>query len=88
MTIDFKGNHFPKSVILYAVFFYVRFGVSYRDLEEFLAERDVAVDHATLNRWVVKYSPLIAATAQARKRATAKSWRMPSRAIATQCPAG
>ncbi|MEP5757828.1 MAG: IS6 family transposase, partial [Litoreibacter sp.] len=33
MTIDFKGSHYPKSVILYAIFFYVRYGVSYRDLE-------------------------------------------------------
>ncbi|GAW37404.1 hypothetical protein RA2_04487 [Roseovarius sp. A-2] len=50
VTIDFKGNHFPKSVILYAVFFYVRYGVSYRDLEEIMAERGVEIDHATLNR--------------------------------------
>ena len=41
---------FPKSVILHAVFFYVRYAVSYRDLEEILAERGVRVDHATLNR--------------------------------------
>ena len=74
--IDFKGVHYPKSVILHAVFFYLRYAVSYRDLEEILAERGVAVDHATLNRWVVKFSPLIAARAQAGKRATAKSWRM------------
>jgi putative transposase len=52
VTIDFKANHFPKSVILYAVFFYVRYGVSYRDLEEIMAERGVEIDHATLNRWV------------------------------------
>ena len=76
MTIDFKGSHYPKSVILYAVFFYVRYGVSYRDLEEIMAERGVAVDHATLNRWVVKFSPLIAAYAQTRKKPTAVSWRM------------
>lgn len=74
--IDFKGVHYPKSVILHAVFFYVRYAVSYRDLEEILAERGVAVDHATLNRWVVKFGPLIADRAQARKRATTKSWRM------------
>lgn len=74
--IDFKGVHYPKSVILHAVFFYVRYAVSYRDLEEILAERGVAVDHATLNRWVVKFAPLIADLAQARKRTTAKSWRM------------
>jgi len=61
MTIDFKGVHFPKSVILYAVFFYVRYPVSYRDLQEIMAERGVQIDHATLNRWVVRYSLQIAA---------------------------
>ena len=60
MTIDFKGSHYPKPMILYAVFFYVRYAVSYRDLEEIMAERGVEVDHATLNRWVIKFSPLIA----------------------------
>ena len=76
MAIDFKGVHFLKAVILHAVFFYVRYAVSYRDLEEIMAERGVSVDHATLDRWVVKFSPLIAAKAQARKRPTAVSWRM------------
>ncbi len=76
MAIDFKGAHYPKSVILYAVYFYVRYAVSYRDLEEILEERGVKVDHATLNRWVVKYAPLVAARAQKRKRSTAVSWRM------------
>lgn len=76
VTVDFKGCHYPKSVVLYAVFFYVRYGVSYRDLEEIMAERGVDVDHATLNRWVVKFSPSIAANAQAQKQATANSWRM------------
>ena len=76
MTIDFKGSQYPKSVILYAVFFYVRYAVSYRDLEEIMAERGVGVDHATLNRWVAKFSPLIAKEAHKRKRKTAVSWRM------------
>lgn len=74
--IHFKGGHYPKNVVLYAVFFYVRYAVSYRELEEIMAERGVAVDHATLNRWVVKYSPLIASQARRRKFATARSWRM------------
>lgn len=74
--IEFKGVHYPKSVILHAVFFYVRYAVSYRDLEEILTERGVTVDHATLNRWVVKFAPLIAAQAHARKLPTASSWRM------------
>ena len=74
--VDFKGSHYPKDVVLNAVFFYVRYAVSYRDLEEIMAERGVAVDHATLNRWVAKYSPLIACQARRRKSATSRSWRM------------
>ncbi|MFK4822065.1 IS6 family transposase [Ochrobactrum quorumnocens] len=76
MTVDFKGAHFPKSVILPAVFFYVRYPVSYRELQEILAERGVSVDHATLNRWVTRYAPQIAGQAQLRKRRTASSWRV------------
>ena len=57
LMISFKGAQFPKAVILFAVFFYVRYAVSYRDLEEILTERGVQVDHATLNRWVTRYSP-------------------------------
>ena len=74
--IDFRGVHYPKSVILHAVFFYLRYAVSYRELEEIMAERGVEVDHATLNRWVVKFAPRIAAQAQIRKRPTATCWRM------------
>ena len=48
--VSFKGAHYPKSVILYVVYFYVQFGVSYRDLKEIMAERGVSVDQATLNR--------------------------------------
>ncbi len=74
--ISFCGSQFPKDVILYAVFFYVRYGVSYRDLEEIFAERNVKVDHSTLNRWVVKYSSSLALAAKKKKRAVATSWRM------------
>ena len=62
--ISFSGTYFPKDVILHAVFFYLRYAVSYRDLEEIMEERGVTVDHATLNRWVIKYSPLITIEAQ------------------------
>ena len=74
--VNFKGSQFPKAVILYAVWFYVRFPVSYRDLEEIMAERGVEVDHATLNRWVEKFSGQIASEAQKRKAQPARSWRM------------
>ena len=74
--IDFKGVHYPREVILYSVFFYVRYGVSYRDLEEIMAQRGVSVDHATLNRWVIRYSPRIAEEAKKRQQSIAGSWRM------------
>ena len=73
-------------MILYAVYFYLRFPVSYRDLEEIMAERGVDLDHATLNRWVEKYAGVIAKVAHRRKAPTGQSWRMPSRDIAVQCP--
>ena len=77
MAFDFRGMHYPKAVILHAVFFYVSYAVSYQGPEEILAERGVVVGHATLNRWVVKFSPLIAANNQSGpKAATANSWRM------------
>jgi putative transposase len=53
--VDFKGVHFPKEAILYAVFFHLRYPGSYRDLKEIMEERGVDVDHGTLNRWVVTF---------------------------------
>ncbi|WP_264187381.1 IS6 family transposase [Ruegeria arenilitoris] len=72
MTISFKGAHFPKDVILYAVFFYLRCGVPNRDL----AERGVELDHATLNRWVSRYAGLVADASRHKKRPTDRSRRM------------
>lgn len=74
--ISFKGCHFPKPVILHAIYYYLQYSVSLRDLEEILAERDVMVDQATLSRWVVKFSPLVAIGAHKRKSPSAVSWRM------------
>jgi putative transposase len=65
--ISFKAAQFPRDVMLFAVFFYVRYTVSYRDADEIMAGRGVQVDHSTLNRWVAKCSPPIANTARRRK---------------------
>jgi transposase, IS6 family len=56
---DFKGRHFEASLILQAVSWYLRYPLSYRDIEELLLERGLEVDHSTLNRWVLAYAPLI-----------------------------
>ena len=56
---DFKGRHFEAPLILQAVSWYLRYSLSYRDIEELFRERGLAVDHATVNRWVLAYAPLI-----------------------------
>jgi len=56
---DFKGRHFQASLIVQAVSWYLRYPLSYRDIEELFLERGLEVDHATLNRWVLTYAPLI-----------------------------
>jgi len=55
----FAGFQFPPDVILLAVRWYLRYGLSHRDLEELLAERGIEVDHVTLYRWVQRFTPLI-----------------------------
>ncbi|MGZ8931220.1 MAG: hypothetical protein ACXW0O_09545 [Methylosarcina sp.] len=62
--ISFKGAHFPKDVILHAIFFYVRQGVSYRDLEVIMEERGTKIEHSALNRWVINYSSSLALAAK------------------------
>ena len=53
----FKGRHFNYDVIIWAVRCYCKYGISYRDLEEMLCERGVAVDHCSIYRWVQCYAP-------------------------------
>jgi transposase-like protein len=60
----FVGFRFPPEVIVLAVRWYLRFGLSYRDVEELLAGRGVDVDHVTLYRWVQRFAPLLAETAR------------------------
>ncbi len=52
----FAGYRFPREVISLAVRWYLRYGLSYRDVEELLAERGVHVDHVTVHRWVQRFT--------------------------------
>ena len=76
MAISFKGAHFPTEVILMGVRWYVAYPLSTRDIEELMEERGVELDHATITRWVIKYSPLLEEAFHRRKRAVWVSWRM------------
>ena len=57
--IMFKGCHFPSEVILETVRHYLAYKLSYREIEEIQRERGVSVDHATINRWVMKFAPVL-----------------------------
>ena len=76
MAIDFKGAHFPPEVILMGVRWYVAYPLSMRQVEELMEERGVEVDHSTINRWVIKYSPQLEAAFHRRKRTVWVSWRL------------
>jgi putative transposase len=76
MAVSFKGAHFPKEVILMGVRWYVAYPLSTRHVEELMEERGVELDHATINRWVIKYSPQLEEALHHRKRPVWLSWRM------------
>ena len=56
-STPFKGRHFPSSVILLCVRWYLAYSLSYRDLQEIMAERGIEVDASTIYRWVQAYAP-------------------------------
>jgi transposase-like protein len=78
MTTDslFKWRHFLPEIILLNVRWYCRYSLSYRDLEEMMAERGVAVDHSTINRWVLKFAPEIDKRIRPFLNPTTDSWRV------------
>ena len=70
----FAGFRFPPDVIVLAVRWYLRFGLSYRDVEELLAERGVEVDHVSVYRWVQRFTPLLAEAARPCRHAVGDRW--------------
>jgi len=72
----FKRHRYPKAIILQAVYFKLRFTLSYRDVEELLEIRGVKVDHSTIQRWVFKFSPFVESNMNKRKNVVGNSWRM------------
>jgi putative transposase len=76
MVVSFKGAHFPPEVILMGVRWYVAYPLSTRHVEAPMEERGVEVDHSTMNRWVIKYSPQLEEVFHRRKRPMWINWRM------------
>jgi transposase-like protein len=70
----FAGFRFPANVIVLAVRWYLRYGLSYRDVEELLVERGVEVDHVTVFRWVQRFTPLLADAARFSRHSPGDRW--------------
>src|SRR5690349_16276829 len=70
----FAGFRFPVEVIVVAVRWYLRYGLSYRDVEELLAERGIQVDHVTVYRWVQRFTPLLADAARFTRHSPGDRW--------------
>jgi transposase, IS6 family len=73
---DFAGFRFPPDVIVVAVHWYLRFGLSYRDVEELLSERGIEVDHVTIYRWVQRFTPLLVEAARPSRHGVGDRWQV------------
>jgi transposase-like protein len=70
----FKGFRFPPEIVVLALRWYLRFDLSYRDVEELLAERGIEVDHVTIYRWVQRFTPLLADAAGPCRHTVGDRW--------------
>jgi putative transposase len=76
MTTSFARHQFPPAVIRHAVWLYARFTLSYRDVEDLLAERGVDVSYETVRRWVLKFGPLFARELGRRRPRPTARWHL------------
>ena len=74
--MSFKGFRFPKELILLSVRGYLRYGLSYRNLEEMLEERGVLLAHTTIFHWVIRFTPLLVGAFTKKKAPVGGRWRM------------
>ncbi|KTQ85423.1 transposase [Aureimonas ureilytica] len=74
MSLAFKGRHFAPDIILLCMRWYCRYALSYRDLEEMMAERHLSVDHTTIYRWVQHFAPELDRRVQWCKPLQTKTW--------------
>jgi putative transposase len=80
-TISFARHQFPPAIIRHAVWLYARFTLSYRDVEELLAERGLDVSYETVRRWVLKFGPLFARELRRRRSRPTSQWHLDEMAV-------
>jgi transposase-like protein len=81
MTISFARHQFPPEIIRHAVWLYVRFTLSYRDVEDLLAERGLDVSYETVRRWVLKFGPLFARELRRGRPRPTSTWHLDEMAV-------
>jgi len=81
MTISFARHQFPPAIIRHAVWLYVRFTFSYRDVEDLLAERGLDFSYETVRRWVLKFGPLFARELRHRRPRPTARWHLDEMAV-------
>jgi putative transposase len=74
--ISYKGYRFPLEIIQQAIWLYVRFTLSFRDVEDLLAERGIMVSYETVRRWVNHFGPMIAANLRKRRPKPYTTWHL------------
>ena len=74
--INFKGRHFQQEMILQSIRWYLAYSLSYRDIEEIMMERGFDVDHSTIQRWVVHFSPELEKAFHKKKKRPGNRWRL------------
>ena len=75
-SLSFKRHRFPADVIRHAVWLYFRFTLSFRDVEELLAQRGIEVSYETIRCWTIKFDPLIARNLKRRRPASSPRWHL------------
>ncbi len=80
-AISYARHQFPPDVIRHAVWLYLRFTLSYRDVEEMLAERGIDLTYETVRRWVAKFGPLFASELRRRRPRPTGRWHLDEMAV-------
>jgi putative transposase len=81
MMISFARHQFPPAIIRHAVWLYLRFTLSYRDVEDLLAERGLDVSYETVRRWVLRFGPLFARELRRRRPRPTAKWHLDEMAV-------
>jgi transposase-like protein len=75
-TLPYRRHRFPPGIIQHAIWLYLRFTLSYRDVEELLAERGLDVSYETVRRWVLKFGPIVACRLRQRRPRPSDRWHL------------